>query len=156
MRKPRFSTISGAIFASLLAGSAVAEELPADAVKMSAADLKKVYAGKSSNWTRSRTYFAPDGTIKWIRKDKSAYGDGKWTVKGNRVCMLLNWNDVDSKESGRSKDCWDWYRSGRKYMTLWSVRFNGEKAKKDDYYDGEFRKLQRGDRVTRTHNRLAS
>lgn len=133
-------------FIVVSAASAFADKLPKDAVKLDPSELRSLYAGKSSNWSKSRAYFAPDGTYYLARKDKSLYAEGRWTVNGNKICANLSWVDVKTKKSGRHTDCWTWYKAGKTYWTLWS----GDKDKKNGYYDGELKKLSNGDKVSKS------
>ncbi|WP_406871796.1 DUF995 domain-containing protein [Aminobacter sp. P9b] len=123
-----------------------AEELPKDAVPLTASEVRELYSGKSANWSRSRAYFAPDSTFLMHGKDKSWFGEGKWTVKGNEVCGKLKRTSVKDGKSNTGGDCWAWYRVGKKYMTFWS----GEKDKKYGYYDSELKKMSAGDKVSKT------
>ena len=141
-------TLAIAFTAALVLSSlpAQADSLPKTAEKLTAAQAKALYAGKSSNWEKSRAYFAPDGTVSLFKKDKTVWAEGQWTVNGNKVCMSVNWHDLKDKSQGKHSDCWLWYRDGKRYLTLWS----GEKDKTNGYWDGELKMLAKGDKVTKT------
>lgn len=126
--------------------SASADQLSKQAVKFTAAEANAMYAGKSSNWSKARAYFAPDGTFWIIGKDKSWYGEGRWTVNDNKVCSSsLQWTSVKDGKTGKGDgDCWTWYKDGKRSMMYWS----GDKLTKDAYSDGEVKKLSMGDKVT--------
>lgn len=115
------------IAACLIAGSAFSESLPKSAKRLSASDAKALYAGKSANWKKSKAYFSPDGKLFMIGKDKSWYGEGKWSVSGNKVCGKLKWTSVKGGKTGSNKDCWTWYRDGKRYLTSWSSEKKQEK-----------------------------
>lgn len=149
----RIFTIAGfSVLVTLQAASA--GELPATAVKMSSAEVKALYSGKTADWSRSQAYFAPNGTTKNVSKQGKWVGNGTWTVRGNRICMKTKGTSFSSGKAWSVRDCWSWFRDGKKTWTLWSVRFNGEKPSKKDYYNGEARKLKSGDRTKRRYNRL--
>src|SRR5690606_14318466 len=57
---------------------------------------------KSSNWSKSRAYFAPEGSYFLLRKDKSLYGEGRWTVRGNKICARFTWARVKRRRAVRS------------------------------------------------------
>ena len=135
---------------SVVAGVASAERLPKDAVKLSPAEVKAIYAGKSSDWSKSRAYFAPDGTYTIVGKNSQWVGKGKWTVDGNKVCAGAVSQVVDGGKGREFTDCWTWYKHGKRHLVLWS----GEKDKKDGYWDGELKNLSKGDQVTRTYKKL--
>ena len=137
--------------------AAYADKLPETATKLSPAEVKMLYAGKSSNWDSSKAYFAPDGTYLMVAKDKSWYGEGRWTVSGNKACASITWHTVKDGKSGKGKpDCWTWNKDGKKYWVLWS----GDKGKKgypaDYWWDGELKKMKKGDSVTAAYNKLKS
>ena len=149
----RIVAISGVAFLATLQ-SASAGELPASAVKLSSAEIKALYSGKTADWSRSQAYFAPNGTTKNVSKQGKWVGNGTWTVRGNRICMKTKGTSFSSGKAWSVRDCWSWFRDGKKTWTLWSVRFNGEKPSKKDYYTGEAKKLKTGDRTKRRYNRL--
>lgn len=135
----------------------MADPLPETAKPIGAASLKKFYSGSSTNWDTSKAYFAPDGTVKGINTGNgtSIYW-GKWTVKGNEVCMVNSWRNLGTGESGGgATDCWKWYvDADGTYWTLWSVHYDGSKPKADDYYKGEADKIRRGDTVSKKFDKL--
>ncbi|MEP9374974.1 DUF995 domain-containing protein [Mesorhizobium sp. KR1-2] len=126
---------------------ALSDPLPKGAVPLTADEVHAMYSGKSSNWSESRAYFAPDGTYLIFGKDKKWYGEGKWAVDGNKICANLTWKAAGGK-TGKADDCWTWYHNGSKYMTLWS----GDKDKKNAYAAGESKKLTAGDKVSAPFN----
>lgn len=117
--------------------SAQAKKLPETAVKLTAAETKALYSGKASNWRTSKAFFAPDGTFLLVKKDRSLIGEGKWTVKGNKVCTKAKWYSLKDGSSDNFWDCWTWYKDGRKYWTQWK----GSSGSSEGFYDNEKRKL---------------
>lgn len=137
-----------AIVLTFLSSPCLAEPLPKDAVPIGASSLTSFYAGSSSNWTNSKAYFAPDGSVKGVYTaddgKKFPYA-GKWDVKRNEVCMRVS-------GVGKTKvttDCWKWYLGAdNAYWTLWTVHFDNTKPTKNDYYKSEATKISRGDTVS--------
>lgn len=78
--------IMSAAMAALVPTMSLADALPKNAVPLTTAEARALYSGKSTNWSKSRAYFAPDNTALMYGKDKTWYGEGKWTVDGNKVC----------------------------------------------------------------------
>lgn len=135
---------------SFVAGVASADRLPKDAVKLSPAEVKAIYAGKSSDWSKSKAYFGPDGTYTIVGKNSQWIGKGKWTVNGNKACATAMPQVFDGGRVKEFTDCWTWYKHGKRHLVLWS----GEKDKKNGYYDGELKKLSKGDKVTKTYQQI--
>jgi hypothetical protein len=80
-----------------------------------------------------------------VAKDHSWFGEGHWSVHGNKVCGSVKWTAVKTGKTGKGKpDCWTWYKAGDRYLDLWS----GEKDNKDGWYDGELKRLREGDRIS--------
>jgi hypothetical protein len=132
------------------AGAANAEKLPKSAVKLTTEEAKMLYSGKTANWDKAMAYFSPDGTVTLHTKDKNYWSEGKWSAKGNKVCMATTWHDLKNRKQGTETECWTWYRDGKRYLTLWS----GEKDKKGGYWDGEVKHLSKGDMVSKTFSAL--
>ncbi len=157
MNQTRISAVAAALV--LCAASvAWADALPDGAKPISAKWLAKYYAGKSADWDSSKAYFAPDGTVKGINTSdggKSIFW-GKWSAKGNEVCMVNSWKNLSSGKTGSgSTDCWKWYAAADGTLwQLWSVHYDGTKPGKDDYYAGEDKKLRKGDIVSKTFDKL--
>jgi len=129
-----------------LCSPAMAYTLSSKAKKLSSAQVKKIYAGKTANWKRTKGYFAPDGTfLIWHRKNKH-YVVGKWKVSRNRMCKSGTWYDPSSGEtSPMKKDCTKWVIDKKKYWSLWDGDENG----KDGWYGKEMKKMKKGDSVSR-------
>lgn len=130
--------------------SAQAESLPADAKPMPASDIRSIYEGKTANWKSVRVYFAPDGTAKLVRKDKKAYGEGRWSVSENEMCLTINPIDVAKGQRKAAKDCYIWHEAGGKSYMRWS----GDSDKTDAYRDDEPSRLSSGDKVTKDFEML--
>ncbi|MCR9282588.1 MAG: DUF995 domain-containing protein [Rhodobacteraceae bacterium] len=130
---------------------ASADKLPKSAEPLTATELSALYKGNSTNWKNSNAFFADDGRYLIIGKNQKWYGDGKWTVKGNKLCASMSWNTIDKKEGGKANDCWTWYKSGKKYLTHWE----GNTGRSDGYNDSEIKKLSKGDKVTKKYKQLA-
>lgn len=62
----------------------------------------------------------------------------------------MKWTSVKDGKTGNNKDCWTWYRDGKRYLTFWS----GEKNKKEGYYDWEIKSFKRGDKVSAAVRKL--
>lgn len=131
--------------------TASAATLPKGATELSSAEVKAMYEGKSSDWKSVKVFFAPDGSAKMVRKDKKAYGDGKWTVSGNKMCLSINAVQVADKSNRTVDDCYSWFRSGDKHFMRWS----GDESKADAYRDDEPTRLAKGDMVSKDHAALA-
>lgn len=141
-----------AAFSLGLPQAANADPLPKGAVKLTSAEAKAIYSGKTASWTDTLAYFAPNGRYLMIGKDKSWFGEGKWTVRGNKVCASIKWTNVKSGKTGAGdRDCWTWYKAGDRYLDLWSGDKNGVK---NGWFDGERKKLSDGDHVSATLNSL--
>ena len=145
----------GALLTALSLGvaqSVHAEALPKNAVKLSSAEAKSIYSGKTANWPKVYAYFAPGGQFLMVDKGEKWFGEGKWTVHGNRVCASIRWTNVESGETGKGKqDCWTWYKAGDRLLSLWSGDKNGVKG---GWNDGEQKKLSNGDQVSSTFKTL--
>ncbi len=133
------------------ATAAFAVTLPSDATELSPAEVKAMYEGKTSDWKSVRVFFAPDGSAKMVRKDKKAYGEGRWTVAGNKMCLSINAIQVSDKKNRTVDDCYSWFKSGSKHFMRWS----GDEAKADAYRDDEPARLAKGDLVSKDHAALA-
>lgn len=134
----------------LAASPIMAKKLSKNAKALNAAQVKTIYAGKTATWSRSKAYFAPDGTFYLIGKKKGWYGQGKWTVRKNKMCWSMTVHIMkDGKKRKKKNQCTKWVIDGKKYLSLWH-----ESDKKDGWYDGEQKKLRRGDSVTRTFKSL--
>jgi hypothetical protein len=144
---------------SIFATTAIADPLPKDAKPVAAKSLIKIYAGKTADWSTSKAFFAADGTIKGINTSNgtSIYW-GKWTAKGNEVCMVNSWKDTGTGKTGDgAKDCWKWWQAADGTLwQLWSVHYDGSKPSKTDYYTGEEANLKKGDLVSKKFDKLNS
>ncbi|MCZ7860105.1 DUF995 domain-containing protein [Agrobacterium salinitolerans] len=130
--------------------TALADRLPKDAMKLTQAEAQALYAGKSSEWSRSNAYFSPDGSYFIVGKSGNFAGQGKWSARDNEVCAEFQGKSLKEGKIHTGKDCWTWYRQGKKYWALWS----GEKDKVGGYYDGELKKLSNGDKVTKRYQEI--
>ena len=145
------------ILVSILAAqvsAALADNLPKSAKPMSAGEVRAVYSGKSAVWDDARAFFAPDGGVIGYNSKEKVTFSGSWSVSSNRNCMKVAWKSTKSADSGKSSDCWQWYKDGKKIWTLWSTRYDGSKPKKDDYYQGEVKSLKAGDKVSKEYAKL--
>ena len=128
----------------------LADQLPKGAKPVSSAELEKIYAGKTADWSsKVRAYFAPDKTVRGFNLEGEVTYTGRWSVKENAVCMKVNWKAIKGADSGTGTDCWTWFFQGKKLYTLWSTRYDGSKPKKNDYYQGENKTLKNGDLVSK-------
>lgn len=118
--------------------------LPGEATKLTAGEVRSIYEGKSANWKSVRVFFAPDGSARLVRKDKKAYGEGRWAVNENEMCLTITPVDVVKGKRETMKDCYAWHKAGKKYFMLWS----GDKDRKDAYRDDEPGRLVQGDKVS--------
>ena len=153
----RPATLAAALCA--LALPALADPLPKGARPLSEKALAKMYAGTTLNWTTSRAYFAPDGSLKGIA-GKNRLGDtlfwGRWTVKGNEVCMSGPFRNRTTGKTGTTTDCWKWFLGpDRQPWTLWSVHYDGSAPDlAEGYSREEITRMRRGDGVSATFDRL--
>jgi Protein of unknown function (DUF995) len=124
--------------AMMAANVSLADTLPDNAMKLTATEARSLYAGRSSNWSEARAYFAPDGTYLIHAKDKTWFGEGRWTARGNKVCAEARFTSVKdgTKSNGGKVHCWTWYKAGKKYVSIWS----GEAGNKDGYCSCELQK----------------
>jgi hypothetical protein len=142
-----------------LALPATADPLPKGARPLSEKALAKLYSGITTDWKTSSAHFAPDGTVKGLA-GKKRLGDrlywGNWTVKGNEVCMNVDYRSRTNGDTGTSTDCWQWFLDrDRKPWTLWSRHYDGtEPDLADGYHDGELAKMSRGDGVSARFDKL--
>jgi hypothetical protein len=150
-------TIAAALLlAAASASSALADDKPKGAVDLTKAEATAVYAGKTIKWLDGKpgdaiAYFAPDGVILMYGPKKDWYGEGKWTASANKVCQNITWHAVEGGKSGTSKkNCWTWVRDPK--GKLWSFWSQG--SQKNDWWDGEQKRLSKGDQVTKTYNAL--
>ena len=146
-------TIATLSMFGILAGGALADKLPKDAVELSADEVKAIYSGKSTDWSKSSAYFAPDGQYFGVAKDGSVAAEGTWAVNGNKVCADIKRHDLKGNSGIKSMEsCWTWFKQGKKYWTFWS----GEKDQVNGYYDGEIKKLSKGDKVSKKFKKLVA
>ena len=132
-----------------------AENLPKSAKPMSAEEVRSLYSGKSAIWgADARAFFASDGSVIGYNTKENVTFSGSWTVSSNRNCMNIAWKAIKSSKSGKSSDCWDWYKDGKKIWGFWSVRYDGSKPKKGDYDQGEMKTLKAGDKVSKGYAKL--
>lgn len=146
MARTALFLFASALFVLSATVSAKAESLPKEAVALKSAEVKAIYSGKSSNWSETRAYFAPNGSVSLFKKDKTVWAEGRWSVTNNQACMNITWNEVKSGKTGKHTDCWTWFRHDKRHLALWS----GQKDKKTGYWDGEIKLLRKGDAVTKT------
>ena len=144
-------TVAVSVFC-VVAGVASAERLPKDAVKLSPAEAKAIYSGKSSDWSRSNAYFAPDGRYIMVSKKGTGVAEGKWTVSGNKVCAMADLRGLKDDFKDKINDCWTWYKHGKRHLSMWS----GDKNGKDGWFDGEMKKLSKGDKVSKKFQKLVA
>jgi hypothetical protein len=129
-------TFSSAMLAASLfvSGTALADELPKTGVKLTAAEIKGLHAGKTAKWSSTVAYFAPDGKFAMYDRKKKWFGDGAWSVRGNMICRTVT---VTSMGDGSRKKvdsmCWTWYKDGKTYYDLSS----GEKNTKHGWFTKE-------------------
>jgi hypothetical protein len=146
------------VLASILTmhvSTALADNLPKNAKPMSADEVRSVYSGKSAVWDAStRAFFAPNGTVIGYNLKEKVTFTGSWAVSSNRNCMNVSWKKIKSGDTGKSTDCWQWYKDGKKIWTLWSTHYDGSKPKKGDYYQGEAKILKAGDKVSGEYTKL--
>jgi len=155
-------TLSALLIGLLALGTGVAsaDPLPGDAKPLSAKSIQKIYAGSTAHWSTSTAYFAPDGTIKatYGKGAKQGIFWGKWQVKGNEICMsgLTGIGPGDTETWTNGGDCWKWWVDGaKKPVTLWSRHYDGtEPDLIDGYYGSELGKIKRGDKVSKTFDKL--
>lgn len=145
---------------SVGAGGAAADPLPAGAQPLSAKAIQKLYAGNTTDWKTSMAYFAPDGTVKalWGEGSKRGVFWGKWQVKGNEICMgpLTGIGPGDAEPWTSGGDCWKWWLDAdKKPIILWSKHYDGTAPDLEDgYYRDEIGKIKKGDKVTKTFDKL--
>jgi hypothetical protein len=129
------------------ATTAVADKLPKSAKPLTADEIKSIYSNHTAVWKpTNKAYFAQDGKV-WGIYDGGTF-EGSWNVTGNEGCMMNKSTDAKTKKSdGKTyTDCWTWYRDNKnKYWSLWSKHFDGSPVTKNDYWDGEIKKLKIGD-----------
>lgn len=143
--------VAFSVFA-LFASGALADKLPKEAIELTADEVKAIYTGVSSDWKRSNAYFAPDGKYLSVAKSGNWHGEGKWDVKGNKVCADLVVRVPKENRSESVLNCWTWFKEGKTYWTLYS----GEKDQKTSYYDTEIERLSKGDKVSKKFQKLAA
>lgn len=73
-------------------------------------------------------------------------------MTGNKVCASAVGRAVNGSGTKKFVDCWTWYKHGKRYLSLWS----GEKNGKDGYFDGEMKKLTKGDNVSKRYKKLVA
>ncbi|MGP4671128.1 DUF995 domain-containing protein [Agrobacterium salinitolerans] len=134
----------------LFGGMATADNLPQQAVKLTSQEVVAIYSGKTIEWRRSRAVFSPDGTFLLVGKNDEFVASGTWSVRENELCASYELMDLKGSSTKKGKDCWAWYREGKKYWTLW----NGDEDKGGGYYDDELDKLSKGDQVTAIYQEL--
>ena len=136
-------------------GFLAAAELPKSAKPAAVDEIKTLYSGKTTLWSKDNSaFFAVDGTVKGVYK--GGYFDGKWDVTENEVCMKVQGTDSKTKSSNEktTTDCWKWYRDAKgRLWTFWSVRYDGSKPSKKDYYTEEVKKLNDGDLVSKRYDK---
>ena len=147
----------------------VADTLPKNAIPLSSAEVRAIYAGKSVIWRhKSGAYFASNGKVisvytnwhndinpsqKW-----TGYTTGTWSASGNQMCWRYGGYDLtENKAWSGGLECWKWSRSGSKYYTIPSKKPPGTyPAGANDYYTGERSKIRSGDRITPWFNEYKS
>ena len=145
-------------FLLLLSKPALAEPLPSAAVPLRAAELRKIYSGKTIIWSnRDAAYFAPNGKVKVVftndnggdgRTRYTGYSSGSWSVTDNHICWNVSGTAFDTSTKvidafSNNVWCWDWYKSGSKYYTR--HRNNGRVSTFNTQAIG---RLHDGDRVS--------
>lgn len=141
-----------ALSAALVLGSvmtvsaAFAGPLPKDAKPMTSDEVTALYSGKTAMWKSSMAYFAPNHNTRGVFEKKIPYS-GTWAVKDNEVCMV---NTVKG-DTKKNTDCWKYWKSGKKVLTLWSVHYDGSKPDEKNGYYNEVAALKPGDLVAATY-----
>ena len=147
----RFITYAFCLAATgIAAHPSLSATLPEGSSELSGEEVKAMYAGKSAEWKSVRIYFAPDGSAKLVRKDKKGYGEGKWDVSGNEMCMTITPVDLAKGQREPIKDCYSWHKAGTKYFMRWS----GDEDKDDAFRDDEPSRLTAGDSVSKDFTAL--
>jgi hypothetical protein len=81
-----------ALAGALAPGAALADDLPANATPMSAAQLLQLYGGKSWDWGAGAGYFALDGRKFLARTGEDTRAVGKWKINDRgRLCFSAVW-----------------------------------------------------------------
>jgi hypothetical protein len=133
--------------AVLLCGGALGEPLPQGAKPASSATVVNSYSGRTAVWKDSDVYFAPDGTAKGVLGKPKITGVlmGTWAVSGNEICLYA----FRQNEGASFRDCYKYWRDGKRLVTLWSAHSDGTPVDdKDGYYAGEEERLKPGDLVS--------
>lgn len=136
-----------ALAAAIASGGASGEALPQGAHPTSSAAVVGFYAGKTAVWKDSDVYFAPDGTAKGVLGKPKITGVlmGTWAVSGNEICLYA----FRQNEGATFRDCYKYWRDGKRLLALWSSRSDGTPVDdKDGYYTGEEDRLKTGDLVS--------
>jgi hypothetical protein len=131
----------------MIPASAYATPLPKGSVAFSPSEVKALYSGNSAVWSaKNKAYFAEDSTVQGFNGEYKF--TGTWRVNKNESCMTVK---VVGDKSGKSyTDCWSWFRGpDGQAWTRWSVRYDGSKAPKNDYYKDEKTKLKIGNLVSK-------
>lgn len=132
------------VFAFSVSGPTWAEPLPKDAVKLKPTEVKAIYSGKSADWTKVSAYFAPNGKLFMVAKDKSFVVEGTWSVKGNQICTKTRFTPLKGGKPGSDSDCTSWFKAGDRSFNMWSK----EKDKTNGYEANGEKRLSAGDTVT--------
>ena len=105
------------ILASIISAFAVttvfAQSMPKGATKLTPAEIQKVYSGKRGEWGDIRGYFYPTGQfVSYDARKSEWWFEGRWTVKGNVMCLSGNGHGVKdgSVHPLKQRDCNTWIR----------------------------------------------
>jgi hypothetical protein len=133
--------------ALLMSGAARGDALPKAAIPLSSDAIVKLYSGKTAIGKDADIYFAPDGTDKgvWGKPKTITAFMGTWSVSGNEICIYA----FRKNAPVTLRDCYRYWRDGKRLVTLWSNRSDGAAVDESDgYYSGEEDKLKPGDLVS--------
>jgi hypothetical protein len=108
---------------------AIAKDLPAKAVKLSAPEVRALYEGNTWNQKDDCCgfYFASDGTFIGMGripgKGDLVHGTGKWTVDADKMCMVGTW--TNKAGSGTHEEC---FIHAKAEGTIYKNWANGKKG----------------------------
>jgi hypothetical protein len=138
--------LSAMAFVMLATDAAYAVPLPETAVPMTREEVVQIHVGRTLQAPDSDTFVAEDGTTKGIYGKPKIIDTftGKWTVVDNEFCM----ENQPGSSSAPTKDCTKFWKDGRRFFVLWSVRSDGKAVDAVNGYQPFLPKRRTGDVVS--------
>jgi len=119
--------------------------LPKGAVRMTSQQVAEVFAGRTVIFTGASYYFDRKGNVVGISPKKDGFAVGKWGVKDNEFCFVVDWRGADkSQKPFHFRWCNQLWLAND---VVWSKETAGEERYRGNIYTGLTDRLHPGDSI---------